>query len=208
MRLPHALLLAALLTIGVDIGLGNAMAATPSEAMQAEAEGKFDTAFRIWNELADAGDDRAAISGGLLAYQGRGRAPNYEDAYTMFLKAFPKSGDAWNNIGVMFREGQGVPKNRKVAYLMFLAVHMNGIGGEATVMRANRNLRREQAELSAEEKQLALCYTGAYLTAYIRSRGKLEGIPEALSPSPERKRIRDLGWFMKGELEPFDCPTP
>lgn len=204
MTLARFLLVVAL----CGLGAGPLRAATPSDAMLAQSEGRFDVAFRIWNELADAGDDRAAISGGVIPYRGLGRPVNYDEAFTTFLKAFPKSGDAWNNLGVMFRDGQGVSKNRKIAYLMFLAVHMRGMGDEGTQMRTNRNLRREQAELPLQERQEALCTTAAYLEAYIRGHGKLQGIPENLRASPERPRIRDLGWFAKGELEPFDCPAP
>ena len=61
-----------------------------------------------------------------------------------YLKAIDKNGDAVNNIGVMYRDGLGVDKNRKVAHALFLTVHLTGMGGESTVMRANRNSARDR----------------------------------------------------------------
>ena len=138
---------------------------------------------------------------------GRGRPVSYDDAYSWYLKAFPKNGDAWNNIGVMFRDALGVQKNRQVAHVLFLTVHMAGLGNQATVMRANRNLRREIAELTTAERQESLCYTMEYVRAYVERRGSIEGVPEQYRASPQRKRIREFDWWLPGEVTPFECPS-
>jgi TPR repeat protein len=75
-----------------------------------------------------------------------------------YRKAFQRNGDALNNIGVTYRDGLGGPQNRQVAYLLFLLVHMEGIGEQETVMRANRNLRREIAEQPKAELREAMLY--------------------------------------------------
>lgn len=180
---------------------------TAQDAIEAMRRGDYAAAYPIWVELAEAGDDKAAIELGLMHHMGRGRPVSYEDAYTWYLRVLDKNGDAWNNIGVMFRDGQGVPRNRKIAHVMFLTVHMTGMGGEATVMRANRNLRREIAELSLAERQESLCYTMEYVRAYVVARGTLDRVLDIFRASQQQKRIRELGWFLPGELPPFECPS-
>ena len=91
--------------------------------------------------------------------------------------------------------------------MLFLTVHMTSKGTEATIVRANRNVRREMAELTVDEKKEALCYTQEYVMAYVHSRGKLDSIPVELRASPERKRIRELNWWAPGEAGEFDCPA-
>jgi uncharacterized protein len=176
-------------------------------AIAATQRGDFETAYAVWVQRAQQGDDKAAIEAGLAHHMGRGRPVDHAQALTWYLSALEKNGDAWNNIGVIFRDGLGVPQNRRIAHLMFLTVHMTGFGNEATVMRANRNLRREIAELPLAERQASLCYTMGYLQAYVRSRGELKEVPEHLRASPERKRIGELGWWLPGEVGRLDCPA-
>jgi hypothetical protein len=182
-------------------------AAGAQQALEAMRRGDYAAAYPLWVELAEAGDDKAAIEVGLMHHLGRGRAVDYGAAYGWYAKVLHSNGDAWNNIGVLFRDGLGVPRNRKIAHLMFLTVHMTGMGSEATVMRANRNLRREIAELPQQERLESLCYPQDYLRAYVSSQGTLAGVPEAYRASPQRPRIRDLSWWLPGELPAFDCPA-
>lgn len=177
------------------------------QALEATARDDFDSAYALWVSLAEAGDDRAALHAGLMHHVGQGRPINHQEAYTWYLKAFDQNADAWNNIGVLFRDGLGVTQNRQVAFLLFLTIHMSGQGGDDTQMRANHNLRREIAELPEEVRQAALCHTPDYLVAYVKSRGQLDGIPQACRAGPGRKRFRELGWWAPGELAPFDCPA-
>jgi hypothetical protein len=190
------------------VGISHASEAV-DKALDAMNRGDYDAAYSMWVSLAEAGDDKAMVEVGLMHHQGLGRPVDYTAAMDWYLKAFERNGDALNNMGVMYKEGHGVTKNRKIAYLLFLTVHMEGMGNEETIMRANRNLRREIAELSSREKEEALCYTGAYLDAYVRNRGVLTGISSRkLRPSRQRKRIRDFGWWAPGEIGKFDCPAP
>ncbi|MBS7458663.1 SEL1-like repeat protein [Coralloluteibacterium stylophorae] len=145
------------------------------------------------------------VAAGVIYHQGLGRPVDYDKALDWYLKSM--DGDALNNMGVMFRDGTGVPQNAKIAYLMFLTVHMTGMGSEATIMRANRNLRASIAALPREEIDEALCYTVDYFMAYIESRGRLADVPQDLQVSPARRRIRELGWWREGELAPYDCPA-
>lgn len=177
---------------------------TLDHALRASAAGDYDKALLLWEQLASEGDKNAMTEVALIHHQGLGRPVSYETALNWYLKAM--NGDTLNNVGVMFRDGTGLPQNRKIAYLMFLTVHMTGAGSEATVMRANRNLRREVAELPESDIKEALCYTSEYLLAYIQSRGTITGIPQELRASAERKRIKELDWWMPGEIGAYDCP--
>lgn len=178
---------------------------TLSDAIAAKNRGDFETAYPLWVKLAEAGDDKALLEVGLAHYLGRGKPVDYGIAMDWFLRAFRRNGDAVNNIGVMYRDGLGVPTNRKIAYLLFLTVHMTGMGTQSTITRANSNLRREMAELSLEDRQQALCYTMEYVVAYVESKGTLDAVPERLKASPTRKRIRDFNWWQPGEMGAFAC---
>lgn len=64
-----------------------------------------------------------------------------------------------NNLGVPHRDGLGVPPP-KVAYLIFLAVHTEGMGTAETQIRAGRNLQRLVDPLPKTEVHEARSYTG------------------------------------------------
>lgn len=172
-------------------------------ALAADARGDIAGALDIWEELGNAGDVDAMVAAGVLYQQ----HPKDDLAYAKALDWYMKSqtDDALNNMGVMYRDGTGVPVNRKISYLLFLSVHMTGSNANS-ITRANRNLRQEVAELPKDELQEALCLTADYFNAYLESRGKLVGIPRNLRASPERKRFKELGWWGKGEIEPYSCP--
>jgi hypothetical protein len=183
-----------------------AHADTLSEALAAKRRGDFAAAYPLWVALSEKGDDKATVELGLMHHQGVGVPQDYGKAMDWYLKVFKKNADALNNIGVMYRDGLGVEKNRKIAHLLFLTIHMSGMGGEATISRANRNLRREVAELSIAERRESICYTMQYVSAYVESKGTLKDVPEHLRASPERKRIKDFNWWAPGEIGDFSCP--
>ncbi len=66
---------------------------------------------------------------------------------------------ALNNLGVLHRDGLGVPPP-KVAYLIFLAVHREGMGTAETQVRVGRNLQRLVDPLAKKEVHDALSNTG------------------------------------------------
>ena len=108
----------------------------------------------------------------------------------------------------MYRDGLGVEKNLKVAYLLFLAVHMEGLGTDETQMRANRNLRRLVDSLPTREVEEALSYTWGYVDQLVKSRGKNVAIGKDVLPTKERPRIRDNGWWMESEREKMNFKSP
>ncbi len=158
---------------------------------------------------AGRGDTLAMISLGLAYHQGEGVPQDYAKAMDWYLKAYAKKdGDALNNIGVMYRDGLGVSKNEKVAYLLFLAVHMEGLGTEATQYRAGRNLSRLADSLPQESVFEALSYTWAYVDQIVRSRGQDLAIGPDVLPAKHRPRIRDNNWWMETERKGMDFASP
>lgn len=176
------------------------------KALAAEAAGDYKTTYATWTLLSEQGDHKATVSAGLMHHLGTGMSVDYVKAMDWYLKAVNYNGDAMNNIGVLYRDGLGISKNRKMAYLLFLTIHMEGIGNEETIMRANRNLRREIAELPLEDRQEALCYSLGYMVAYIRNRGAPAQSPREIRDAKKQQRIRDLAWWAPGEVGEFTCP--
>lgn len=185
--------------------------ASPQLAIAAEKLGDHDRAIALFTELAEMGDSIAMVRLGNKYYRGDGVNIDYRKSLEWWLKAFDaNNGDAAGNIGVLFRDGKGVDKNRKIAYTLFLLTHMEGLGTESTQIRVNRHLRREIAELSIEDKQEALCYTLDYVYAYIKSKGHMQSIPSETLPSSGKVRIKDKNWWLDSERAGmnYKCEEP
>jgi TPR repeat protein len=160
---------------------------------------------------AAKGDTAAMIELGLMHHRGEGVPVDYAKAMDWYLKAYEKlDGDAFNNLGVMYRDGLAVQKNLKIAYLLFLAVHMEGLGDEGTQMRAGRNLSRLTENLSEKEIHEALSYTWPYVDQIVKSRGKNTATGKNVLPAKDRPRIRDNDWWLDSERKAmiFDSPPP
>ncbi len=164
-----------------------------------------------WEGLANKGDVHAMISLGLIYHTGEGVEADYAKAMDWYLKAYAKKdGDALNNIGVLFRDGLGVPKNEKIAYILFLSVHMEGLGTEATQMRAGRSLGRLAETLKKEDLYEALSYTWNYVDQIVNSRGMNLKVDKVVLPTKQQPRIRDNGWWLDSERKQmnFESPAP
>jgi hypothetical protein len=162
-----------------------------------------------WGRLANKGDVKAMISLGIMYHTGDGVDVDYVKAMDWYLQAYAKNdGDALNNIGVLFRDGLGVPKNEKIAYLLFLGVHMEGLGTEATQMRAGRSLGRLGQSLKEEDLYEALSYTWAYVDQVVKSRGKNLKVGKDILPTKKLPRIRDNNWWLDSERKRMDFESP
>lgn len=176
---------------------------TGMDAVRLMDEGKVSEAIQAFEKLAGKGDDKAMVQLGILYYQGTGVQPDYSKAMDWFLQAFAKNNaDAFVNLGVMHRDGQAVPKNKKIAYCVFLTTHMCELGSESTQSRSNDCLRRLAEELSKEDiKDCLTNYTRGYIKAYLEAKGKMRGIPDKYKPSDESPALKDLDWWLDGELD-------
>lgn len=181
-----------------------AIAGVP-EAMSALKRGDYETAYQEFETLADQGDTKAMVTIGMFFYKGDGFPQDYGKAMDWFLRAMALgNGDAYNNIGVMFRDGLGVAANRAIAYDLFLIVHMKGLGSQSTQYRANGNLRREVDELGEDQIRYALCLSEEQVLAFINKRG---ATPAHMINAPnDHVAIKDREWWLDGELPTFDCP--
>lgn len=162
-----------------------------------------------WEGLAKKGDVEAMISLGVMYHTGDGVEVDYTKAMDWYLQAYAKNdGDALNNIGVLFRDGLGVPKNEKIAYLLFLGVHMEGLGTEGTQMRAGNSLGRLSQSMKPENIYEALSYTWAYVDQVVKSRGKDLKVGRAVLPTKQQPRIRDNNWWLDSERKRMDFESP
>jgi len=192
------------------LALAFAVTLTPSFACAA-ASAPIDPELAKFEKLASEGDAGAMTELGLRYHEGRTVKQDYVLAYDWYLKAIDKGdGDAFNNLGVLHRDGLGVPKNQKAAYLIFLAVHMEGMGYESTQNRAGRNLQRLVDQLPKTDVYEALSYTWLYVVQIMKSRGKDLSIGVDVLPTQEQPRIRDNGWWLDSERAgmTFESPPP
>ncbi|MBN1864420.1 MAG: sel1 repeat family protein [Victivallales bacterium] len=173
------------------------------EAMSLMGKGKTAEAMKIFEDLAAKGEAKAMVQIGICHYEGIGAEKDFTKAMDWFLKAFEKEdADAFVNLGVMHLKGQSVPVNKKIAYCIFLMTHMCGLGSESTQMRSNRLLRGLVEELSVEDiKDCLSNYTLNYMTGYLKARGNIDGIPDEFRPSENNPALKDLNWWMDGELD-------
>ena len=182
------------------------------EGYAAVERGDYETAYNEFTELALEGDTNAMIQIGLWYHQGKVLRQSYKRAMDWYIGAFSRgNGDAYNNIGVLYRDGLGVEQNRSISYALFLVTHLRGLGTQSTQHRANRNLRREAVETNMDQRTLAVCFTEPYLEAFVMSRGKLRGVPERYLPTEKQPRIRDndLLWLPnEQQAMNIECPPP
>ena len=154
--------------------------------------GDYQSAYRAFLPDAQGGDDVAMVTIGLMFYRGQLGSVDYNSAMNWYVRAFDRqNGDAFNNIGVMFRDGLGVAKNEQLAYVLFLTVHLAEMGSESTQIRANDNLRRAVAELAPAAIREALCFTDEYIIALVHGRGTLA---PGFKASKTAVRLRDKDW--------------
>lgn len=130
---------------------------------------------------------------GLMYHIGEGVEQDYGKAMDWYLKAFAKgNGDAYSNIGVMYRDGLGCETNRLIAYALFYITHMRGLGSESTQYRAGRNLDKTAALMKPEEIEDTLKMTEKYVLTFVQKRGNLEEKDKALKFSKEHHTLKKL----------------
>jgi len=172
------------------------------QAQQLMDEGKTKEGIHLFERLATEGDDRSMVQLGAYYFEGKVIPQDYVKAMDWWLKALTKNNaDAFVNLGVMHRYGKGAPANKKIAYCIFLTTYMNGLGNESTQQRAGENLRRMIRRISKKDiKDCLSNYTLPYLQAYLEAKGDMNGIPEKYQPSDKTPALKDLDWWLDGEL--------
>ena len=177
-------------------------------------EQKYEEGFKAFSEAADKGDDRAMVQLGLFFLRGNFNfKQDYAKAHGHFLRAlgptpYPKKPDgikpngyALNNLGVMFRDGLGVPVNRQIAHALFTFEYAANGYSEDSVGLASGNLNRDLREMAKSEQDAARCLNMDYVWAVVKGKGASAPI----EPSKDNPRIRDWKGWMKGELSDVTC---
>jgi TPR repeat protein len=163
------------------------------EALAAQDRGDYEIARKEFQKLADNGDPKAMMELGLMYHTGQGIKQDYGKAMDWYLKAFAKDfGEAYNNIGVMYRDGLGVETNRPIAYALFYITHMRGLGTDATQIRAGRNLDKTVALMKPAEVQETLKMTEEYVLTFVKKLGRLDEKDRALKFSKEHLTLMKL----------------
>jgi TPR repeat protein len=163
------------------------------EALAAKRTGDYETARKEFQALADKGEDKAMMELGLMYHTGEGVKQDYGKAMDWYLKAFAKgNGDAYSNIGVMYRDGLGCETNRPIAYALFYITHMRGLGSESTQYRAGHNLDKTAALMKPGEIEDTLKLTEKYVLTFVQKRGKLDEKEKALKFSKEHPTLKKL----------------
>ena len=172
------------------------------DGLTAMDRGDYAEAYKQFLPLAEKGDSKAQITIGLMYHQGQGFKQDYSKAMDWYIRAFTNmNGDAFSNIGVMYRDGLGVPKNKKMAYCLFLITHVCSRGSDSTQSRANSCLRRIIPEMTKPDLVECFNYTMEYIQAYVVSKGTLTDIPANLKPSKTKIALKDKDWWLSGELD-------
>jgi hypothetical protein len=163
------------------------------EVIAAMKKGDYQTAYKEALPLAEKGDTEAMMTIGLLYHRGEGFKQDYVKAMDWYLKAFKKrKGDAFNNIGVMYRDGLGVDKNLEIAYALFWITYWGGLGSDDTQIRVGGNINKIVAMMKPEEIEQAIKMTGEYVIAYVEKRGKLNEKEKALKYAKDHPAIEEM----------------
>jgi TPR repeat protein len=129
----------------------------------------------------------------VMYHTGQGVTQDYGKAMDWYLKAFAKqNGDAYSNIGVLYRDGLGVETNLPIAYALFYITHMRGLGTDSTQIRAGRNLDKTVALMKQDEINETLKITEKYVIRFVEKRGKLDKNDQALKFSKWHHSLKKL----------------
>ena len=86
------------------------------QGVTAYKAGNYNKALRLLQPLAQQGDAYAQHNLGIMHYQGKGIAQDYQQARAWWQKAANQGfADAQNNLGVMYANGKGVAKDYQQA---------------------------------------------------------------------------------------------
>lgn len=134
-------------------------AADMQDGIQAFAAGDYDTAMKVYRELADQGDARGVFWMGYLNHYGHGVKKDQVEAYRLFLKS-AGMGDvkARQYLGIMTQKGEGTPVNLVTAHMWYSLFYRdtdNNRDRPYTRDTLNKMERKMSPEDIAQAKKLA-----------------------------------------------------
>ncbi|MFN9163256.1 MAG: hypothetical protein ACK6DM_11230 [Alphaproteobacteria bacterium] len=189
----HFILLVAFLALGACATTTVAEKASRfDEGVAAYDAGDFETAYRIWDELARQDDLAAMRNVAQLLRQGKGVAKDSKRAFKLYMAAAEKGlVTAMANLGDMYLAGDGVERNPQAAAAWYA--------------------RAAAAGLSLAQWKLAAMYDSGdgVPVDKARARGLLErAARNGYAPAQERLREMGLELNPQGEVVATEAPAP
>ena len=112
------------------IGAASASLADFDAGNRAYAARDYETAFKEWLPLAEAGDAMAQNNIGFMYRKGRGVPPDEKEAVKWYRRAAEQGlPDAMTNLGYMYDEGRGIEQDLLESYKWFLLAAERGREG-------------------------------------------------------------------------------
>ena len=177
------------------VGVGNVASLDAAEAAKERGDGMGRIA--AFKGLAERGDGIAAQTIGLIYANGQQVNANAIEAYRWFYAAFTLSEmEGLNSLGVMNRDGGGVPVNLLVAQSAFYLAKA-GARSQAAFDRASNNVDKLVGKISPEVLAQIACMSLIAIDAELKK--PIQSLPPYVKPrniaSPERKLgvvVKDL----------------
>ena len=121
------MLRATLLALSLALSAPQVSADTLDDADNAYERGNFDTAAKIFKELAEQGDPDAQTNLGFMYEDGQGVLQDYAEAVKWYrLAADQGDASAQTNLGFMYEDGQGVLQDNIKAHMWYNLAAANG----------------------------------------------------------------------------------
>ncbi len=175
------------------IGIGNIASLDAAEAAKENGDGR--TRMTIFKGLAERGDGQAAQQIGIMYLNGQLVEKTQIEAYRWFYAAWSLSEmEGLNALGVMLRDGLGVPANPVLALSSFYLAKA-AARSRAAFDRALNNLDRMDGQNSVETKVLIACTSLNNLDVQLR--GPINSFESVVTGKSISNPERHLGNFVK-----------
>ena len=176
-------------------GVGNIASLDAAEAAREQGDGPRRIA--VFKGLAERGDGMAAQQVGLMYLNGQQVDKNINEAYRWFYAAWSLSEmEGLNALGVMNRDGLGVPVNLPLAQSAFYLAKA-GARSQPAFDRALNNLDRLGNQISPDAKTQIACMSLSAMDAELKR--PIQSLQPLVTPraiaSPERRLgvvVKDL----------------
>lgn len=174
-------------------GVSNLASLDAAEAAKEKGDGQ--TRMAIFKGLAERGDGQAAQQVGIMNLNGQQIDKNPIEAYRWFYAAWSLSEmEGLNALGVMLRDGLGVPVNPVLALSSFYLAKA-GARSRATFDRALGNLDKMAGQGGIETLALIACTRLSALDDALR--GPIRALAPVLNGKPISSPERHLGSVVK-----------
>jgi len=113
--------------LAMVLAAGPALAQNFEDGMAAFQKGDYQTAFKVWQPMAEAGEAEAQRNIGVMYQQGLGVPQDFGEAATWYRRAAEQGhARAQQNLGALYEEGSGVPQSYVEAAKWYLRAAEGG----------------------------------------------------------------------------------